>query len=85
MKTFFQLREVQLTEARVKKLKLDFDMGDPREFSPDWQEEDVYLVNWNKGKNEITVEGEPKALEKWLVGTYGYDKKEAKDAMRTAR
>jgi hypothetical protein len=80
MKTFFQIRE-----ARVKKLNLDFDMGDPREFSPDWQEEGVFLTNWNKRKMEMTVEGEPKALEKWLVGTYGYDKKEAKAAMRTAK
>ena len=80
MKTFFQLRE-----ARVKKLKLDFDMGDPRKHQADWQEEDVFIVNWNKSKMEVTVEGEPKALEQWLVGTYGYSKKETKDAMRTAK
>ena len=77
MKTFREIRE-----AKVKQIKLDFDVGDPREFAPDWQEEGVFVVNWNKRKMEMTVEGEPKALMKWLTGTYGYSSAEAKRAMR---
>ena len=55
MKTFREIRE-----AKIKQIKLDFDVGDPREFAPDWQEEGVFLTNWNKRKMEMTVEGEPK-------------------------
>ena len=69
MKTFKEIRE-----AKLKQIKLDFDVGDPREFSPDWQEEGVFLV--------MTVEGEPKALMKWLTGTYGLGRGEAKRAMK---
>ena len=48
MKTFKELRKI---DEGIKKITLDFDIGDPREFSPDWQEEGVYLVKWNKRKN----------------------------------
>ena len=77
MKTFKEIRE-----AKFKEIKLDFDVGDPREFSPDWQEEGVFLVKWDKRKMVMTVEGEPKALMKWLTGTYGLSSAEAKRAMK---
>ena len=82
MKTF---KEVRKLDEGIKKIVLDFDVGDPREFSPDWQEEGVYLVKWNKRKNEMEVEGDAKDLYKWLHTTFGLSKKEAKDAMRKAK
>jgi len=82
MKTF---KEVRKLDEGIKKIVLDFDVGDPREFSPDWQEEGVYLVKWNKRKNEMEVEGDTRDLYKWLHTTFGFSKKEAKDAMRKAK
>ena len=82
MKTFKELRKI---DEGIKKITLDFDVGDPREFSPDWQEEGVYLVKWNKRKNEMEVEGDTRDLYKWLHTTFGLSKKEAKDAMRKAK
>ena len=82
MKTF---KEVRKLDEGIKKITLDFDVGDPREFSPDWQEEGVYLVKWNKRKNEMEVEGDTRDLYKWLHTTFGLSKKEAKDAMRKAK
>tara|TARA_B100000575_G_scaffold220984_1_gene181409 strand:+ start:904 stop:1152 length:249 start_codon:yes stop_codon:yes gene_type:complete len=82
MKTFKQIRN--LKEA-IKFIELDFDVGDPRDFAPDWQEEGVYLVNWDKKRNVMKVEGDPKKLYKWLHTTFGFSKKEAKDAMRKAK
>jgi len=80
MKTFKEIRE-----AKTQRVVLDFDVGDPREFSPDWEEEGVYLYNWNKRKNEMTVEGQPKDLYKWLHTTFGLSKGEAKETMRKAK
>ena len=82
MKTFKEVRNIN--EA-IKSIDLDFDVGDPREFAPDWQEEGVYLVKWNKRKNVMKVEGDARDLYKWLHTTFGLSKKEAKDAMRTAK
>ncbi len=82
MKTFKEVRNIN--EA-IKSIDLDFDVGDPREFSPDWEEEGVYLVKWDKRKNVMKVEGDARDLYKWLHTTFGLSKKEAKDAMRTAK
>lgn len=82
MKTFKEVRNIN--EA-IKSIDLDFDVGDPREFAPDWQEEGVYLVKWDKRKNVMKVEGDARDLYKWLHTTFGLSKKEAKDAMRTAK
>lgn len=82
MKTFKEVRNVN---EGIKSIDLDFDVGDPREFSPDWEEEGVYLVKWDKRKNVMKVEGDARDLYKWLHTTFGLSKKEAKDAMRTAK
>ena len=79
MKTFKEIRNLQ---EGIKKITLDFDVGDPREFSPDWQEEGVYLVKWDKRKNEMEVEGDSRDLYKWLHTTFGLSKGEAKRAMK---
>ena len=76
---------MSILNKSLKSIKLDFDVGDPREFAPDWQDEGVYLVNWNKRKNVMEVEGDARDLYKWLHTTFGLSKKEAKDAMRTAK
>lgn len=82
MKTFKEVRNVN---EGIKSIDLDFDVGDPRQFAPDWQEEGVYLVKWDKRKNVMKVEGDARDLYKWLHTTFGLSKKEAKDAMRTAK
>ena len=82
MKTFKEVRNIN---EGIKSIDLDFDVGDPREFSPDWEEEGVYLVKWDKRKNVMKVEGDARDLYKWLHTTFGFSKKEAKDAMRTAK
>jgi hypothetical protein len=82
MKTFKEVRNIN---EGIKSIDLDFDVGDPREFSPDWEEEGVYLVKWDKRKNVMKVEGDARDLYKWLHTTFGLSKKEAKNAMRTAK
>ena len=82
MKTLRQIRNIK---EGIKSISLDFDVGDPREFSPDWQEEGVYLVKWDKRKKVMEVEGDARDLYKWLHTTFGFSKKEAKDAMRKAK
>ena len=82
MKTFKEIRKLK---EGIKSLKLGFDVGDPNEFAPDWQEEGVYLTNFNKRKKEMEVEGDARDLYRWLHTTFGFSKKEAKDAMRKAK
>ena len=82
MKTFKEVRNVN---EGIKSIDLDFDVGDQREFSPDWEDEGVYLVKWDKRKNVMKVEGDARDLYKWLHTTFGLSKKEAKYAMRTAK
>ena len=53
MKTFKEVRNIN---EGIKSIDLDFDVGDPREFAPDWQEEGVYLVKWNKRKNVMKTD-----------------------------
>ena len=66
---------VDLDEATLRVITLDWDMGDPREYQADWQDIGVYLDDWNKRKMEISISGTDKALLQWLVDDYGIDKK----------
>ena len=77
MKTFFQLRE-----ATEKRIVVSWDMGDPREYSNEWEEQGIYLQDWDKRKSTITIEGEEKVLLSWLVNDYGMDKREAQKEVR---
>ena len=80
MKTFFQLREA--TEIRIV---VSWDMGDPREYSDEWEEQGIYLQDWDKRKSTITIEGEEKVLLSWLVNDYGMDKREAQKEVRKGK
>ena len=80
MKTFFQLRE-----ATEKRIVVSWDMGDPREYSDEWEEQGIYLQDWDKRKSTITIEGEEKVLLSWLVNDYGMDKREAQKEVRKGK
>ena len=76
---------VELLEATGREITLDWDMDDPREYQQDWQDQGVYLDDWNKRKMEIEVSGMEKDLLKWLVDDYGFDKKEAQNVIRKGK
>jgi len=83
MKQFKQIRE--LKEASGRSITIDWDFGDPREYAPDWQDQGVYLDDWNQRKMEIEVSGAEKDLLKWLTDDYGMDKKEAQNVIRKGK
>ena len=67
----------ELREATGRSVTVSWDMGDPNTWAGDWQDQGIYLDDWNKRKGEITISGTDKALFNWLVGDYGLSKKDA--------
>ncbi len=67
----------ELREAVGRSVTVSWDMGDPNTWAGDWQDQGIYLDDWNKRKGEITISGTEKALFNWLVGDYGLSKKDA--------
>ena len=82
MKTITEIRT--LKEAN-KRIEVDWDMGDPREYQDEWQDVGVYLDDWNERKSIITVDGNEKDLLNWLLNDYQMDKKDAKDVLRKGK
>tara|TARA_B100000953_G_scaffold85178_1_gene69511 strand:+ start:180 stop:434 length:255 start_codon:yes stop_codon:yes gene_type:complete len=67
----------ELREAVGRSVTVSWDMGDPNTWAGDWQDQGIYLDDWNKRKGEIIISGTEKALFNWLVGDYGLSKKDA--------
>ena len=83
MKTFKTLRETTFLAERIFKATLDFDMGDPREYSDEWEDDGVYIDTWDKRQSELVVQSKDKrGLIQWLVDVYGLDKREAQKAVK---
>jgi hypothetical protein len=80
MKTINQIRE-----ATGREITLDWDFGDPEEYAFDWQDQGVYLDNWDKRKMEIEISGTEKDLLAWLVDDYGMDKKDAQKEIKKGK
>ena len=80
MKTFKQLRE-----ATGREITINWDMDDPGEHAADWQDQGVYLDDWDERKMEIDISGTEKDLLKWLVNDYGMDKKDAQKEIRKGK
>ena len=59
--------------------------GDPEEYAFDWQDQGVYLDNWDKRKMEIEISGTEKDLLAWLVDDYGMDKKDAQKEIKKGK
>ena len=83
MKTFQEIRETTFLAERIFKATLDFDMGDPREYSDEWEDDGVFIDTWDKREMELVVMSKDKrGLIQWLVDVYGLDKKEAQRVVK---
>ena len=80
MKTIREIRE-----ATGRSVTLSWDMGDPDQYAGDWQDQGIYLDDWNKKRGDITVAGTDKDLLNWLVDDYGMDKKEAQQLIKKGK
>ena len=67
----------ELREDVGRSVTVSWDMGDPNTWAGDWQDQGIYLDDWNKRKGELTISGTEKALFNWLVGDYGLTTKDA--------
>lgn len=80
-----QIGEDSVNEAVGRAIKLDWDMGDPREYAADWKDAGVYLDAWVKAKSEIEVSGTDLNLQMWLTDEdegYGMSTKDAAKLIR---
>ena len=83
MKSFKEIRESQTILERNFKVALDFDMGDPREYADEWEDDRVYIDTWDKRENELVVmSNDKRGLEKWLVDVYGLSKKDVRGMVK---
>ncbi len=83
MITIKELRTIQ--EATAHQVIIAWDMGDPYQYAGDWQDQGIYLDDWNKKRGDITVAGTDKDLLNWLVDDYGMDKKEAQQLIKKGK
>ena len=74
-----------INEAAGKSVTLSWDMGNPNKYAGDWQDQGIYLDDWNKRKGEITISGTDKDLLNWLVDDYGMDKREAQQEIKKGK
>ncbi len=72
-------------EATGREIVLDWDFGDPTDYHADWQDQGVYLDDWDERKMEIHISGTDKDLLKWLIDDYGMDKREAQNVIRKGK
>ena len=77
----------QLQEGKIKTWKaiVDFDMGDPRDEEVNWEDDGVYIDNWNKRNGLLTLVKmgkDKKAFVKWLTDVYGLDKSDANSVVK---
>ena len=78
------IKENTISEGN-KEIEVEWDMGNPKEYGDDWQDQGVYLDNWNKNKGTITLNGDEKDLLSWLTNDYGLDKKDAQTLIRKGK
>ena len=83
MITIKELRTIQ--EATAHQVIIAWDMGDPNKYAGDWQDQGIYLDDWNKKRGDITIAGTDKDLLNWLVDDYGMDKKEAQQLIKKGK
>ena len=75
----------ELREAVGRSVTVSWDMGDPNTWAGDWQDQGIYLDDWNERKGEITISGTDKTLLNWLVGDYGLSKKDAQSEIKQGK
>ena len=85
MKTLIENVKKVIYEAAGRSVTLSWDMGNPDQYAGDWQDQGIYLDDWNKKRGDITVAGTDKDLLNWLVDDYGMDKKEAQQLIKKGK
>ena len=79
------LMKDNVNEATGREITVDWDFGDPTDYHADWQDQGVYLDDWNERKMTIDISGTEKDLLKWLIDDHGMDKREAQNVIRKGK
>ena len=75
----------EVNEGRKVSVTVDWEHGNPNEYSADWEAEGVFVLDYNPRKKQMDVGGEQKDLANWLSDTYGLSGNAAKALLRSAK
>ena len=74
-----------INEGRKVSVTVDWEHGNPNDYSADWEAEGVFVLDYDPRKKEMEIGGEEKALAAWIEMTYGLSKNAARALMRSAK
>ena len=72
-------------EWKKVSVTVDWEHGNPNDYSADWEAEGVFVLDYDSRKKEMEIGGEEKALAAWIEMTYGLSKNAARSLMRSAK
>lgn len=72
-------------EGKKVSVTVDWEHGNPNDYSADWEAEGVFVLDYDPRKKEMEIGGEEKALAAWIEMTYGLSKNAARALMRSAK
>ena len=74
-----------VNEGRKVSVEVDWEYEDPSELAVEWEEMGVYVLEYDPRRKKMTIGGEPKELEFWLIDIYGMGRNPAKAAIRSGK
>ena len=74
-----------IDEGRKVSVTVDWEHGNPNEYSADWEAEGIFVLDYDPRKKQMEVGGEEKDLANWLSDTYGLSGNAAKSLLRSAK
>ena len=80
----FPVRE-DVNEGRKVSVTVDWEHGNPNDYSADWEAEGVFVLDYDPRKKQMEVGGEEKDLAAWIEMTYGLSKNAARALLRSAK
>lgn len=72
-------------EGRKVSVEVDWEYEDPSNLAVEWEEMGVYVLEYDPRRKKMTIGGEPKELEFWLIDIYGMGRNPAKAAIRSGK
>ena len=74
-----------VNEGRKVSVSVDWEHGNPNEYSADWEAEGIFVIDYDPRKKQMEVGGEQKDLANWLSDTYGLSDNASKALLRSAK
>ena len=74
-----------VNEGRKVSVTVDWEHGNPNDYSADWEAEGVFVLDYDPRKKQMEIGGEQKDLANWISDTYGLSGNAARALLRSAK